>query len=657
MTREANTQVIELIDQSELPEAKTRLKNLVSEPIHYALTPKVRELLVEKIIALGQAQENDSEFEIMMQEAEDMYSMHIWNRTTRHKDLANIATPLIFLAVEHNVDKIMDVIFSVPTGPARALPGNAEDEDERKRAKYGQDILNARLSMDDNTRRIHENIIRTSLKFADGWSKQVWVKKQEVRITKDQVPLDMALSMGLIDELTAQQAMMDGITGIPYENEKLVIVDEGPSMIWIDPKNIFFPKNVEDPLEGPWLMHRYFLTPEEIRLRMVGKTPEFEPSEVEKQPSEIPTSQGDETRKEISASVSSNQQGINEIGTYKKFYETHIKWQASGDKYPSEWILTVNVSDKKMVRGVRSKFEQRPFSRYTPIPIEGKVRGRPMPKMLYPVWHYVNTAFNQIIDTASYAANPGGTADETTGLTKKKGGIAPGVFNKSRGPAKDAVDYYKPPDVTPGILRVLELLMAFWEQITGVTEAEQGRFPAGVERPTARGTGYLLGKTALKFEKLNGNIQTGFARAYYQLLWMMVHIGGDAYFERFLGTKEIASEFTKEEAHSIVNTFKTMKWDVKVSGNIITADKGLRKQEAEFFAKLIAPMLKDMPDKQAELIGYLVEVFEAKELESFVKELKVRVTQASQQAQVTEQGQSPQGTLPTEQPGVAGINA
>ena len=616
MAREANTQVID-IKVTEKKQQRKILDRSDLEPLHYVFNdPKVRQAMVEKIIKLVDEQKDgeggDTEFKETMRKCENMYSMKIDYRKPKNKRMWDIATPLVMMAVDHNVDKVMDVTFSQPGGSAQVLPGNKRDETEKQLAEFGQDILNARLQMFKDNRIRHENIFRTAFKFGDGWSKQVWIRKQEVRIREE------TIDVGFGPEI--------------IEFEGVVTVDEGPAIIWLDPKDVIFPKNIRNPLEGPWICHQYCLTPEEIKLRMVapkGERPEFKKRKVTSSPEEGTENEGDAARKDEVASTD-----VSGLGGFKRLYEMYISWQSPADELPSEWIITVNATDREMERGVRSELEERPLSQYSPIPIEGKPRSRPLPMMLLPLWRYVNTALNQIGDTASYAADPGGLADETTGLTKNAKGIGPGVFKKVKaGMAKDSVVFYTPPDVSQGIFKVLQLLLMFYEQMTGITEAEQGRFPEGVERPTSRGLGMLLGKTAIRFEKMNGNVQAGLGRAYRQMLWMMVHIGGDAYFERFVDERGIASEYIKEELANVVNGFKTMKWDVQVLGNPVVADKGRRKREAEQLFKLLIDiaMRLEMPDKVAEITQWFVGEFEARGLEGFTKDLREKVEAAFQQ--------------------------
>lgn len=582
-------------------------------PIHRDLRdPEVQGKIITMVIGLVDENAKGSSvtgFHDALRRAEEMYNMKVTYRVPPSKKMSNFGSPLVKIAVDTLADRINDVHFAMPEGPAQVVAGNEKSDLEREVARLGQRALAHVLDFYYDKEIVHRNTFKTGFKAGDGWTKQTWEFDVEVNVV--------------------EQTVEDPIFGpVTIENEVPTILELGPKMTWIDPKYVHFPEDHPDPLNAPWFVHEEYYRPEDVRRKIVMG--EWAEETIPEEPTESKeVNVGDDSQKRAAAHISEGR----DVFKYKKIYTAYMKWKSPKDKWEHNWIFVVNVTDRKLLKGVRNKMGEIPFAKYTPFPIEGQPRGESLAISLEQLWKYENTVFNYVADTATLSTRPGGAYRPSEYLTRRNMQTTFGEYFPDRDP-QNAIKNFEVPDVKPGILDTLKLLFKFAQDLTGINDMVLGQFAQGVERPTARGTASLLGQISIKFESINKNIQAGLRRAYYQMFWMMVEYGGDAYFARLLDESGIASYFEQEQAKSLnltqglfLSTLKSMKWDIVIPGNTISADKGIKQRKMLQLFQILLPLLQGQPDKLAKLINTLIKTFEVRELENIGEDLVTSVTQ------------------------------
>lgn len=575
-------------------------------PIHRALRgSELQQKIVNMVIDLVDSNTKSAtitQFHDALRRAEEMYAMKVTERQPPSKGMSNYGSPLVRIAINTLADRIKDVTFSMPEGPAQVTAGNKKSVIENAIASMGQQMLSHVIDYPGDKEILHEGIFKTAFKAGDGWTKQSWEYDAEVNIIERDI----------------EDPMVGVVT---VEDEQLTITEFGPKMTWVDPKYIHFPEDCPDPLSAPWFVHEEYYRPEDIRRKIIMG--EWATNMIVEEPAENkPLNVGDDAQKRISAHITGGEKPFK----YKKVYNAYMKWKSPVDKWEHSWIFVVNVTDKQLLRGVRNKMGEVPYARYTPFPLEGQPRGESLAINLEQMWKYTNTFFNYIADTATVSVRPGGWYKaRDNGLNRKNMKDVFGEYRPTQDPKNDVVER-QIPDVKQGIFSAMRLLLKFYQDESGINDAVLGQFAEGVERPTARGTASLLGQISIKFENINKNIQAGLRRAYYQMFWMILEYGGDKYFERLLDESGVASYLEQESVKSlgltpqgIITGLKSMKWDIEITGNTVAADKGAKqRRDIQLYEILMqTPVIKQRPDKQAQLINHIIKSFEARDLENF----------------------------------------
>ena len=323
------------------------------------------------------------------------------------------------------------------------------------------------------------------------------------------------------------------------------------------------------------------------------------------------------------------------------FWEVIAQYDADGDGLAEDCCFVIEADSGKIVRattypyfhGHRYYIAQRPFPRP-----RRRFLGRTLPMILEHLQREINTYHNQRADQLSLAISPPFKRLKSSDINPDRHRWGPGATIDV-----DMMDELEQLDISPFVpgTDIEEGAKDWAERASPINDNALGRETEGAKK-TLGEVQIVSQKSSLRISDVVARIQEdGMVELAKQTLGLMY---------QFMTDEELQS-------YGISRDMLTVPWDIVPHGNIGTADKQLRRNEADFMYLLLLggmntppnPLVVQNPMRVHRLTQDLLQAHERKDIENYIgteEELQMQMRQEmlQQAAQVVAQtGQLPPG--------------
>lgn len=437
-----------------------------------------------------------------------------------------------------------------------------------------------------------------------------------------------------VDELTGLPAV-DPTTGKPIIKAQIEKEPKyrGPKPEIVDLHNfVIFPLTAQSIEDAQMVGDRYRLTADQIKRRIKDGIWDKE------QGDQVLARMGNEagTPKEIDDNLD-DREGVELLSDYESlwFWELIAPYDADGDGLTEDCVFTVEAESGIIVRatefpyyhGRRYYIAQRPF----PRPRQ-RFFGRCLPQMLEHLQREINAIHNQRVDATSLSISAPFLRLRSSDVDSDAIKFFPGA--EIPVDSMDEIQQLPISPIIPG-LDVEENDKDWTERASPINDIAMGRTTEG-EKKTLGEVQITSQKSALRVADVVARLQEeGMTELAQQTIGLMYQF------------------FTDEELdfYNLTRDLLTIPWDIIPYGNIATADKQLKRQEADFLYMLMTggagappnPLVVNNPMRLYRLTQDLLQGHERKDVDNYIgteEELQAEIEQQAQQQAMMQQQQA-----------------
>lgn len=409
--------------------------------------------------------------------------------------------------------------------------------------------------------------------------------------------------------------VIDDVTGMPQVDEMGEPVMKpqsqkepkyrGPKPEPVDLKNfVIFPLTASSIEDAEIVGDRFRMTEDGIRRKIKDGLWDKEAAEwcIERMASEAGSA--DDKQDEV--------EGIESLSDFDVlwFWELIVPYDADGDGLKEDCVFTVEADTGKIVRAVtfpyyhgrRHYIAQRPFKR-----AGQRFFGRTLPQILEHCQKEINTIHNQRVDGTSIAISPPFLRMRTSDLDADQAEFYPGAELQV-----DSMDEIQQMAISPLIPGIdIEHEAKDWsERASPINDLAMGRQTEGAKK-TLGEVQLVTAKAGLRISDVINRLQyEGMVELAAQTLGLMYQFMSDEELQHLNLTRDLL----------------TVPWDLIPHGNLGTADKKLRRQEADLLYLLLMggqgtppnPLVTQDPMRLYRLTADLLQAHEKRDVENYI---------------------------------------
>lgn len=317
----------------------------------------------------------------------DKYMCHL--RSGKYPWRSKVFDPETYAAIETIHPRILNTIFGAPE-VFGVKPTNQEDVEL---AQNTEKLLNYQADRMD-CYQVSGEIIKDALIYGTGHGKLYWAREFEPRYKEDE---------------TIEQVINEE-TGLPEFQLKLtpkkefVLVYDNPRLDRVDPKAIYV-----DPLacgvdDARFIVHRFHRTLDHLKKKeLEGFYKNVADIPAQTNAGDTSDSRDTTTKSTSRETVEFSKPGLADV----ELLEYWGKYDIDDCGYMEECCITV-ANRKTIIRADYNKFPggQKPFIRFTPVPIPGKYWGLSVIAPISDIQDALNDRTNQVADNINLLINP-----------------------------------------------------------------------------------------------------------------------------------------------------------------------------------------------------------------------------------------------------------
>jgi hypothetical protein len=445
-------------------------------------------------------------------------------------------------------------------------------------------------------------------------------------------PLDPKVQK-LLDDREIELEVRQERGKIIVTTEREEVVRDAPRVTLLDPEDVVVNSDATyDLQEADHVLHRYWMTPKEIKRAVARGTYQASKDELEtierlatteRMPSDDNTLDIKERRDDITGTASTFRQGDPERLELLDWYG---EYDINDDGEDESVIVTIVREQPDLVlRVVRLeevyRHGMRPFVAFYHAPVGNAFWAIGIPQILEGIQAELNIIHNQRVDAGTISNTPWGWYVPAAGFNPEKMPIEPGFLM----PVDDVnrVKMHAPANYTAWGFQEEASLVGIAERRTKVSDLTLGRIgeDQGAAR-TASGVKALSAQQATGFDIIIRRDQDAFKRLLQQILGLYAQYMPPAKEVRVLGRYP-------EDGDMLVSREDLRgQMDMRFTGNSLSTDREIERQVLTFLAQgVMNPQALQFlltlgitaPPGVAEWYRHLLDVFDVPRLERIIK--------------------------------------